>query len=170
MQRRRFLRILICTSSAAAVTSGTGGCGLILHPGRKSAPHSNQIDWKVAALDGLGLILFFVPGVVAFAVDFYTGAIYLPANNGQVGYTASKFELKRRDIPREDLKMSSIEKAVSDHIGENVSLRDDSSRVSHLAKIDQFGTQVEHHQRDNAFGHKLLSYFTPWKDHLGIET
>lgn len=30
------------------------------------------------ALNGLGLILFFIPGVVAFIVDFYTGAIYLP--------------------------------------------------------------------------------------------
>jgi hypothetical protein len=29
-------------------------------------------------LDGLGLLCFFVPGVVAFAVDFWTGAIYLP--------------------------------------------------------------------------------------------
>ena len=167
MQRRSFLRILSCTSGAAAVTSSTGGCGLLLHPGRNGAPHSNQIDWKVAALDGLGLILFFVPGVIAFAVDFYTGTIYLPANNGHVGHTASKSELKQRHVSREELQMSSIEKAVSDHVGQNVSLRDDGSRVSHLAKIDQFDTQVEHHKRDKAFGHKLLSFFTPWKDHLG---
>ena len=49
-----------------------------MHSDRIDQSHNNQIDWKVAALDGLGLILFFVPGVVAFAVDFYTGAIYLP--------------------------------------------------------------------------------------------
>jgi hypothetical protein len=40
-------------------------------------------------LDGLGLLLFFVPGVVAFAVDFYTGAIYLPIAQSYPGYGAS---------------------------------------------------------------------------------
>lgn len=33
---------------------------------------------SVILLDGLGLLVFFLPGVVAFAVDFATGAIYLP--------------------------------------------------------------------------------------------
>ena len=55
-----------------------------MYPERRRMPHSNQIDWRVAAFDGLGLLLFFVPGVIAFVVDFYTGAIYLPA--GPVPY------------------------------------------------------------------------------------
>ena len=41
-------------------------------------PHSRDLDWKMVACNGLGLAFFFVPGVIAFAVDFYTGAIYLP--------------------------------------------------------------------------------------------
>jgi hypothetical protein len=49
-----------------------------MHSERCGRPHAGRIDWKVAALDGLGLILFFVPGVIAFVVDFSTGAIYLP--------------------------------------------------------------------------------------------
>jgi hypothetical protein len=57
---------------------GITGCGTLIHSERRNQPHSNQIDWKIAALDGLGLLLFFVPGVVAFVVDFSTGAIYLP--------------------------------------------------------------------------------------------
>jgi len=142
---------------------------MLLHPGRVNAPHSNQIDWKVAALDGLGLILFFVPGVIAFAVDFYTGAIYLPANHITGGYTASKVELNRRVIPIEDLNISSIEQAVTDHVGRNVSLQDDASRVSHLAKIERFDAQVERHQSDTGFGRKLKSFFTPWKNRLGID-
>lgn len=73
MQRRTFVASAIGTCLYAS-----SGCGTLLHPERRGQPHSHQIDWKVAALDGLGLILFFVPGVVAFAVDFYTGAIYLP--------------------------------------------------------------------------------------------
>jgi hypothetical protein len=71
VQRREFLVVALCSS-------GSGGCGWLLHPERCGQPHSRDIDWKIAALDGLGLLLFFVPGVVAFVVDFYTGAIYLP--------------------------------------------------------------------------------------------
>lgn len=57
-----------------------------MHEERKHQPHGNDIDWKVAALDGLGLLLFFIPGVAAFAVDFYTGAIYLPLEQSYPGY------------------------------------------------------------------------------------
>ena len=78
MQRRQFVSHALTLGFAGATACGFPGCGTLLHSERRGQPHSNQIDWKIAALDGLGLLLFFVPGVVAFAVDFYTGAIYLP--------------------------------------------------------------------------------------------
>ena len=52
-------------------------CGTILYPERKGAK-SGQIDPAVALLDGVGLLVFFIPGVIAFAVDFNNGTIYLP--------------------------------------------------------------------------------------------
>lgn len=78
MDRRDFLYHSL---RSAALTSGAiclTGCGSVLYRERVHQPHSRDIDWSIAALNGLGLALFFVPGVVAFAVDFYTGAIYLP--------------------------------------------------------------------------------------------
>ena len=78
MDRRKFLSRAIQDSFLAAGTCGLTGCGTLLHSERVGQPHSRDIDWKIVALDGLGLLFFFVPGVVAFAVDFYTGAIYLP--------------------------------------------------------------------------------------------
>jgi len=57
---------------------GLPGCGTIFHSERVGQPHSRDIDWKIVALNGLGLALFFIPGVIAFVVDFSTGAIYLP--------------------------------------------------------------------------------------------
>jgi hypothetical protein len=56
------------------------GCGTILHPERRHQPPGGGLDWGIVALDTLGLLLFFIPGVIAFAVDFTTGAIYLPPN------------------------------------------------------------------------------------------
>jgi hypothetical protein len=54
------------------------GCGTLLFPERQGKSHSDRLDPNVLILDGLGLLVFIVPGLVAFLVDFSTGAIYLP--------------------------------------------------------------------------------------------
>ena len=54
------------------------GCGTLLHPERQQQPHSGRLDPNILILDGIGLLFFVVPGLVAFGIDFYTGAIYLP--------------------------------------------------------------------------------------------
>ncbi len=56
---------------------GATSCGTILYPERRGQA-AGRIDAGVAVLDGIGLLFFLVPGVIAFAVDFATGAIYLP--------------------------------------------------------------------------------------------
>ncbi|MCY1453949.1 hypothetical protein D9M71_709760 [compost metagenome] len=39
----------------------------------------------VAALDAIGILFYVIPGLIAFGVDFATGAIYLPeGQNAQV--------------------------------------------------------------------------------------
>lgn len=53
------------------------GCGTILYPER-SGQGRGRLDATVVLLDGAGCFLFLVPGLIAFAVDFATGAIYLP--------------------------------------------------------------------------------------------
>jgi hypothetical protein len=52
-------------------------CGTVLYPERRGQTNG-KIDPGVAILDGVGLVVFIVPGLVAFAIDFTTGAIYLP--------------------------------------------------------------------------------------------
>ncbi|MBI1246841.1 hypothetical protein GC197_03225 [bacterium] len=83
MQRRQFLSYVTASTCVVPLACGLSGCGTILHGDRVGQPHTHQLDWKVAALDGLGMLLFFVPGVVAFCVDFYTGAIYIPYDEYQ---------------------------------------------------------------------------------------
>lgn len=67
------------TSLVLLATMGLNfsGCGYLLHPERRGQ-RDGRIDAKIAILDGLGLLLFVVPGVVAFIVDFSTGCIYHP--------------------------------------------------------------------------------------------
>jgi hypothetical protein len=72
LSRRGVLQALL-----AAAGSGLPGCGTIFYPERRGQP-AGRFDWKVIALDAVGLFFFFIPGVIAFAVDFSTGTIYLP--------------------------------------------------------------------------------------------
>lgn len=65
----------------AAVLTQASGCGTIIYPERRGQT-SGQIDPAVAILDGVGVIIFIIPGLIAFAIDFATGAIYLPAKKG----------------------------------------------------------------------------------------
>lgn len=66
----------------AAILGVTTSCGTILYPERRGQA-AGQIDAGVAVLDGIGLLFFLIPGVIAFAVDFGTGAIYLPPSAAQ---------------------------------------------------------------------------------------
>jgi hypothetical protein len=99
--------ILTCLTSFTA-------CGYLLYPERRGQ-EGGQIDAVVALLDAALLLLFIVPGVVAFAVDFTTGAIYLP--DGKTG------ELKVVMFdPGQRMNKQSLERMLADHLGKPVSL------------------------------------------------
>ena len=53
------------------------GCGTIMYPERKGQK-GGKIDVGIAVLDGIGLFVFIVPGIIAYVVDFSNGTIYLP--------------------------------------------------------------------------------------------
>src|SRR5436309_14758579 len=68
---------LACKYLTALLAIQTASCGTVLYPERRGQP-AGRIDPGVVALDAVGLLLFLVPGVIAFAVDFSNGTIYLP--------------------------------------------------------------------------------------------
>ena len=55
-------------------------CGTVLYPERQGQGKHGRLDPAVLLLDGALLIAFVIPGLVAYAVDFHTGAIYLPGS------------------------------------------------------------------------------------------
>lgn len=59
----------------AAVALQLAGCGTLLYPERRGT-QGGRVDAGVAIMDGLWCLVFIVPGVVAFIVDFSDGAIY----------------------------------------------------------------------------------------------
>jgi len=80
------------------------GCGTIFYPERRGQS-ATRLDADIVILDGVGLLFFLVPGVIAFAVDFATGAIYLPpGGRSRVGRLFGRadlreYELEGRDLP-----------------------------------------------------------------------
>src|SRR4051812_2932639 len=107
ISRRHFVWL----GAVSLLEVGASGCGTVLHPERRGQA-AGDIDWAVFALDAVGLLFFFVPGVIAFAVDFNNGSIYLPAGGGKAqaaGKQAAQRNLVRVHMRRDQLTQSAIE-------------------------------------------------------------
>ena len=102
MRKRVSRRQALQVGAINIIGLGLGGCGTILYPERRGQV-SGPLDWKVVALDAVGLLFFFVPGIVAFAVDFSTGAIYLPAS--ELAESGDRRELVAVQVPAEELTL-----------------------------------------------------------------
>ena len=117
--RREFL----CVSSATVVTVITSGCGTVLYPERMGQRRGGfgDVDWTVAGLNGIGLVFFFVPGVLAFAIDFYNGTLFYPTQS--YGLDGEPGELKQVSLEEKNPSLETIEQAVATETGKTVELR-----------------------------------------------
>ena len=106
------------------------GCGTILYPER-NGQHAGSIDPLVAVLDGVGLLFFLIPGVIAFAVDFNNHSIYLP--HGQHSRLTGK------------LDKDSIEQFVLERTGTRVDLRQANLEVIRLDSLADLDAQFAAH-------------------------
>lgn len=132
--RRRFLKRVGGQLSCLMAT----GCGTVLYPERRGQP-AGAIDWKIVALDAVGLIFFFVPGVIAFAVDFTTGAIYLPPEHcTDATERRDDRELAEFHVPVEQLTPPGIAAAVSARIAEPVLLEPGRYQTYVLTDLEEF--------------------------------
>ncbi len=74
MQNKIFNKAIV-TSLTLIMLFELSACGTIFYPERKGT-RSGNLDPIVVAADAVGLLFFFIPGVIAFAVDFSNGTIY----------------------------------------------------------------------------------------------
>ena len=111
------------------------GCGPIMYPERRGQK-GGRVDTGVAVLDGIGLLFFILPGVIAFAVDFGNGTIYLPAA-GRKKRHSSRADLKtirfdaRRGGPRD------VERLIRESTGIAVALDQRGLRKIELDSVDE---------------------------------
>lgn len=124
-----------CLLMLGTLPLSTAACGTIMYPERRGQP-AGRLDPKVVALDAIGLIFFFIPGVIAFAVDFSNGTIYLPSEGyGQAGKPDAE-QLVEAPCPPAQLTPERIEQVASDHARKPVKLEE--ARRERLGSLAEF--------------------------------
>jgi hypothetical protein len=103
-----------------------------MYPERKGQK-DGRIDAGVAILDGIGLLFFIIPGVIAYAVDFSNGTIYLP--NTARGSLDPK-DIKQVKFDPKHYTNATIENIIKEETGYEVKLNQDNMKISRLKSID----------------------------------
>ena len=108
-----------CSAALVALLVTSSACGTIMHPERKGQT-SGRIDPGVAVLNGVGLLFFFIPGVIAYAVDFSNGTIYLPNSAASVENQDDLQSMTRVVVADGDLTAERIRAIVQSHVPEPI--------------------------------------------------
>lgn len=130
----RWLRLFVLVAFVAQ----TLGCGTIFWPERKGQP-AGRLDPKVVALDAVGLLFFFIPGVIAFAVDFNNGTIYLPPEH-QASSEQPTDEWTKVATSSASPDSSEIEKIVQQKTGKTIRLLPGRYRVTRLQSPEELAS------------------------------
>ena len=104
------------------------GCGTIIYPERRGQA-GGRIDAGVAILDGVGLLIFLIPGIIAFGVDFATGAIYLPAKTAKRGTPVNKGDMAVIKVNPDDMSLALLEEILERQTGKRINLNADHVEV-----------------------------------------
>ncbi|MEB2871916.1 polyribonucleotide nucleotidyltransferase [Pseudomonas rhizosphaerae] len=123
---------LIGGAVAAALVTQLTACGTLFWPDRRGQIEG-RIDPVVAALDAIGILFYVIPGLIAFGVDFATGAIYL--NDGKTAQISPE-KLQPavgRDGKVDNLKLQAI---LETELGRSLPL-DDPRLIQHKGSVEQ---------------------------------
>ncbi|MNH12898.1 hypothetical protein D3C79_724520 [compost metagenome] len=87
----------------------------------------------VAALDAIGILFYVIPGLIAFGIDFATGAIYLPG-----GTTAQVAPEKLNEAISADGKVdnSKLQAILESELGQRLPLND-PRLIQHKGSVEQ---------------------------------
>jgi len=144
------LHVLMC----AVLIFQLVGCGTILYPERKGQK-SGKIDTGVAILDGIGLLFFLVPGIIAFAVDFNNGTIYLPGTaRGSLGLD----DMRQVKFDPKHSSQADIARIINEQTGHTVKLGQPGLEITKLRSTDEMLVQFAQFLEDIPDGRVALTH------------
>ncbi|MGE8362936.1 polyribonucleotide nucleotidyltransferase [Pseudomonas sp.] len=117
---------------AATLITQLTACGTIFFPDRRGQIEG-KIDPVVAALNAIGILFYVIPGLIAFGVDFATGAIYLPG-----GETAQVDPQELKNVVDADGKVdpAKLKALIETQTGHTLPL-DDPRLIQHSGSAEQ---------------------------------
>lgn len=151
----------LASAICVALVLQLAACGTIIHPERRGQP-KGRIDPAIAVLDGVGLLLFIIPGVIAYAVDFATGAIYLPAGQtSMVPDDANDGDDDGRQkvvyVDPASLDAETIARVVYEETGLKVDVEGDARRVHRFADTKVLLNEMARTNENIRMRHTLAS-------------
>ncbi|VXC27143.1 Polyribonucleotide nucleotidyltransferase [Pseudomonas sp. 8Z] len=117
---------------AATLLTQLSACGTIFYPDRRGQIEG-KVDPVIVAADAIGILFFVIPGLIAFAVDFATGAIYLPE-----GKTAQVDPQQLKQVIGADGKVDqlALKQLIETSSGQQLPL-DDPRLIQHSGSAEQ---------------------------------
>lgn len=141
---------------AVIVSCQSISCGTILYPERRNQKTAgNRLDVGVMLLDAVGLFFFVVPGLIAFGVDFATGAIYLPPDeNCKTTKLNSDFKVVKFDPKNYTPQM--LEQLISQETCREFNFTDNRLEMVKLEDRSEMLAYLRHFQKNRATDVALL--------------
>lgn len=115
----------------AALLVQLSACGSLFYPDRRGQI-DGRIDPAVAGLNAIGLLFYVIPGLIAFGIDFATGAIYLPDDK----YSVAPEKLQDAIGPDGHIDPLRLKAIIERETGRSLPL-DDPRLIRHSGGIEQ---------------------------------
>lgn len=116
---------------AVSLFTQLAACGTLFYPDRRGQI-DGRIDPAVAVLNAVGLIFYLLPGLIAFGIDFATGAIYLPDDN----YSMAPEKLQEAIGADGVVDLAKLKAIIEAETGRSLPL-DDPRLIQHNGSVEQ---------------------------------
>lgn len=116
---------------AVSLFTQLAACGTLFYPDRRGQI-DGRIDPAIAALNAVGLLLYVIPGLIAFGIDFATGAIYLPDDK----YSVAPETLKDAIGADGKIDAARLKAIIEQETGRSLPL-DDPRLIRHSGSVEQ---------------------------------
>lgn len=116
---------------AVSLFTQLSACGTLFYPDRRGQI-DGKIDPAIAALNAVGLIFYLLPGLIAFGIDFATGAIYLPDNE----YSMAPEKLQEAIGADGQIDQAKLKAIIETETGRSLPF-DDPRLIQHNGSVEQ---------------------------------
>jgi hypothetical protein len=130
----------VCLMVTIVLIIQLAGCGTIIYPERRGQT-GGRIDVGIVILDAVGLFFFIIPGLIAFGVDFTTGAIYMPSGRRK-SVSADVENMTVVRVNPNDLNEKTIEDIVKRYTGCSTNLCLSNAEVCVLDSPDKIAPKL----------------------------